>query len=186
MISSYIMENLFEVKKLFQQFETGIGKTTLSLIFMLYACQNYKKKCISIYKQEGLCYRDYKRLQGIASGMPLSILYLSSDDQSSSIQKSDIVFVSDSMYQTLCKSKDFENFLKESLTIMDEFDSILFDEKKPVDELLNYNKSNHLIGFTGSNLTSQHQKILTLLFDSTFLQFPLAQNIDGSINNCRE
>lgn len=39
---------------------------------------------------------------------------------------------------------------------MDEFDSILFDEKKPVDELLNYNKSNHLIGFTGSNLTSQH------------------------------
>ena len=44
----------------------------------------------------------------------------------------------------------------ESLTVMDEFDSILFDEEKPADELLNYNKSNHLIGFTGSNLTNQH------------------------------
>ena len=74
----------------------------------------------------------------------------------------------------------------ESLIIMDEFDSILFDEKKPIDELLNYNKSKHLIGFTGSNLATQHQKILTLLFDSTFLQFPLAQNIDGSTNNCRK
>jgi hypothetical protein len=37
---------------------------------------------------------------------------------------------------------------------MDEFDSILFEEEKPIDELLNYNKSKHFIGFTGSQVSN--------------------------------
>ena len=127
-ISSYIKENLFEEKKLFLQFETGIGKTTLSLIFMLYVCQKHRKKCISIYKQDGLCYRDYKRVQGVISGKSVSLLLLKSADDVSSLAKVDIVFVSDSMFQTLCQGEAFRAHLREALVIMDEFDSVLFDE----------------------------------------------------------
>jgi reverse gyrase len=107
------------------KFETGAGKTTLGLLFLLY--QGSKKvKSFYVNYYVDLCFRDYNRIAPIAQEFGLSVSYIASLDDLPKATNSDILFLKTSIYYDTVKIEEWKKAISESFLLLDEFDQTLF------------------------------------------------------------
>lgn len=133
------------------KFETGAGKTTLGLLFLLYQSIN-KVKSFYVNNSADLCFRDYNKIAPIAQKLGLSVSYIVSLEGLTSSTNSDIFFILESIYYEMIMRNDWKMAISESFLLLDEFDETLFAEGTTKKSLCAFTLSRWLIAVTGSSL----------------------------------